>query len=251
MQKAPSAQGPAWGPAAGSGRRRPSLGQPRLHQRPTDSTNTRARELAERGAPHGTLVTAAEQLSGRGRQGRVWAAPAGRALLCSVIVREPPRLAPLAAGVAVAELVDELVPEQRTHIKWPNDVLVNARKVAGILVEARPREQWAVVGIGVNVALGPEDLPAELRERAGTLALAVAAIEPALARLMELLGDWIGASDQDVLTAVRARDALRGHRVRWGDGEGIAAGIDDDGLLLVTLERGQVALDAGEVHLAG
>ncbi len=77
---------------------------PRLHLRSVDSTNTRARELAAAGAPHGTLVTAAEQTAGRGRQGRTWTAPAGRALLCSLVIREPPRLLPLAAGVAVAEV---------------------------------------------------------------------------------------------------------------------------------------------------
>ena len=78
------------------------LGHPRLHFRVTDSTNARARELATRGAPHGTVVTAAEQSAGRGRQGRTWSAPAGRALLCSVVIRDPPRLLPLVAGVAVA-----------------------------------------------------------------------------------------------------------------------------------------------------
>ena len=80
------------------------LGRPRLHLRSTDSTNSRAQALAIAGAPHGTLVTAGEQSAGRGRQGRSWTAPAGRALLCSVVVREPPRLLPLAAGVAVAEV---------------------------------------------------------------------------------------------------------------------------------------------------
>ncbi|MGZ4171177.1 MAG: biotin--[acetyl-CoA-carboxylase] ligase, partial [Solirubrobacteraceae bacterium] len=68
------------------------LGTPRLHLRITESTNTKARELAAAGAPHGTLVTAAEQSAGRGRQGRTWTAPAGRALLCSVVVRDPPPL---------------------------------------------------------------------------------------------------------------------------------------------------------------
>ena len=83
----------------------PPLGTPRLHLRRVNSTNTRARELAAAGAPHGTLVTAAEQSAGRGRQGRTWSAPAGRALLCSIVVRDPPRLLPLVAGVAVSEVV--------------------------------------------------------------------------------------------------------------------------------------------------
>src|ERR1700758_242067 len=111
-----------------------SFGRPRLHLRRTDSTNLRARELAMQGAVDGTLVTAAEQSAGRGRQGRTWTAPPGRSLLCSVLVRHPPRLIPMVAGVAVAELAGE-----QAKLKWPNDVLVDGRKVAGILVEGRPQ----------------------------------------------------------------------------------------------------------------
>lgn len=225
-----------------------SLGRPRLHLRVTDSTNTRARELAAAGAPHGALVTAGEQLAGRGRQGRSWSAPAGRALLCSVILRDPPRLLPLAAGVAVAELASELTG-RRAVIKWPNDVLIDGRKVAGILAEGRPQDRWAVLGIGANVALEPDDFPPELHNRAGTLGLATDAIEPALWRLLALLERWLAASDEDVLSAVRERDVLLGRPVRWVGGEGLAAGIDDSGLLLVSTSESRVALESGDVHL--
>ncbi len=225
------------------------LGYPRLHLQRTDSTNARARELAQRGAPHGTLVTAGEQLAGRGRQGRAWVAPPGRALLCSVVLRDPPRLTALAAGVAVAALVEELAAAGRTAIKWPNDILLDARKVAGILVEGRPQDHWSVLGVGLNVALGSDDFPPELRARAGTLGLAVEAIEPALARLLELLERRLSASQPEVLEALRARDALRGRPVRWAGGEGVGSGIDDHGRLLVATAHGRVALDSGEVHL--
>jgi BirA family biotin operon repressor/biotin-[acetyl-CoA-carboxylase] ligase len=243
------------------------LGYPRLHLRQTDSTNARARELAQGGAPHGTLVTASEQLAGRGRQGRTWTAPADRALLCSVIVRDPPRLTPLAAGVAVAELVAELVPAPASvservaervaepaglgaQIKWPNDVLLDGRKVAGILSEGRPQDRWVVLGIGLNVALEPTDFPSELRERAGTLGLGVPAIEPALTRMLELLERWLAAPAEDVLEVIRTRDALLGRPVRWTGGEGVGAGIDGNGRLLVVTADEQVALDSGEVHLS-
>ncbi|HTA04728.1 MAG TPA: hypothetical protein VK774_00055, partial [Solirubrobacteraceae bacterium] len=83
-----------------------ALGRPRLHLRRTDSTNDRARELALAGAPHGTLVTAAEQTAGRGRQGRRWSAPAHSALLMSLLLREPPQLLPLIAAVAVCDVCD-------------------------------------------------------------------------------------------------------------------------------------------------
>jgi BirA family biotin operon repressor/biotin-[acetyl-CoA-carboxylase] ligase len=223
-----------------------SLGRPRLHLRHTDSTNTRARELAGAGAPHGTLVTAAEQSAGRGRQGRTWSAPAGRALLCSVIVREPPRLLPLVAGVAVAEIAGP-----QAQLKWPNDVLVEGRKVAGILVEGRPQERWAVVGVGVNVALRQSDFPDELRERAISLGLGPEAIEPTLHSLLSALESWLEAPAREVLEAVRARDALYGHEVRWADDHGRADGIDAEGRLIVVTEAGPRTLDAGEVHLGG
>jgi BirA family biotin operon repressor/biotin-[acetyl-CoA-carboxylase] ligase len=216
-----------------------------MHLRVTDSTNSRARELAVAGAPHGTLVTASEQTAGRGRQGRVWSAPAGSALLMSVVLRSPPRLLPLAAAVAVASVVGE-----DARIKWPNDVQVEGRKVAGILVEGRPQERWAVLGIGLNVAIRLEDLPEELQETAGTLGLGPGDVEPTLGRLLRELEAWLARDEADVLEAWRARDGLRGREIRWAGGEGVAAGVDDDGRLLVELaEGGTTALDAGEVHL--
>ena len=278
------------------------LGSPRAHFRLTDSTNARAREFAGRGAPHGTLVTADEQSAGRGRQGRTWSAPAGRALLCSIVVREPPRLLPLVAGVAVAEVVESSAAAVAAvaagsgppvagsvpgvagsvpgvagsvpgvagsvpgvagsvpgvagsvpgvAIKWPNDVLVDGRKVAGILVEARMQEGWAVVGIGLNVALRPEDFPPDLRDRAGTLGLEPSAIEPALAALLRALERWLGAGVDEVLDAVRARNSLLGREVRWSGQTGTGAGIDSSGRLVVRTDSGEVALDAGEVHLGG
>jgi BirA family transcriptional regulator, biotin operon repressor / biotin---[acetyl-CoA-carboxylase] ligase len=220
------------------------LGTPRLHLRRTDSTNTRARELALAGAPHGTLVTAGEQTAGRGRQGRAWTAPPGRALLCSLVIRDPPGLLPLAGGVAVAELAGS-----DATVKWPNDVLLAGRKVAGILVEGRPQERWAVLGIGLNVALREEDFPPELRDRAGTLGLAPEAIEPTLERLLGSIERWITAAPATVLEAVRARDALLHRAVGWSAGEGRGVGIDAEGRLLVDTGDGLVALDAGEVHL--
>lgn len=221
-----------------------SLGTPRLHFRLLDSTNVRARSLAERGAPGGTLVTAAEQSAGRGRQGRTWSAPAGRALLCSLVLRNPPRLLPLAAGLAVAEVVGE-----GSMVKWPNDVLLGGRKVAGILVEGRPGDGWAVLGIGINVAMRASDFPAELRERAGGLERSPEEIEPTLTQLLARLSGWLSAPSEVVLAALRSRDALLGRHVRWAGGEGRASGVDDQGRLLVSANGGRLALQSGEVHL--
>jgi len=137
------------------------------------------------------------------------------------------------------------------RLKWPNDVLLDGRKVSGILIEGRPQDGWAVLGIGVNVAVSLDELPAELRESAGTLGLGRDAVEPTLTRLLELLERWLAAPDADVLDAWRERDALLGAQISWRAGSGLGAGIDDRGRLLVapTGARGVIALDAGEVHL--
>jgi BirA family transcriptional regulator, biotin operon repressor / biotin---[acetyl-CoA-carboxylase] ligase len=222
------------------------IGQPRVHHRLTDSTNEQARELAAAGAPHGTLVTADEQQAGRGRQGRVWTAPPKSAVLMSVVLRELSETLPLAAAVAVCEALPV-----EAQIKWPNDVWIEGRKVAGILVEARPQEGWAVLGIGLNVTTS--DFPAELALTATSLALAGVprSIDEALGALLAALDVWLSRPPADVLAAWRPRDALLGRSVRWENGskEGVAAGIDSSGALIVDTADGQVTLDAGEVHL--
>jgi len=222
-----------------------SLGTPHLHLRTTSSTSDRARELAAAGAPHGTLVTAAEQRAGRGRQGRRWSGTPGRALLMSVVLREPHALLPLAAAVAVARACG---PDAR--VKWPNDVQLAGRKVAGILAEGRPQEGWAVLGVGVNVAVRPTDLPDELHATATGLGLEPADLPAVLARVLDELDAALALPLEELLTAWRARDALRGRIVGWSGGEGVAAGVDGHGRLLVELTDGsRAALDAGEVHL--
>ena len=222
------------------------IGAPRVHWRRTDSTNERARELAVAGAPHGTLVTAHEQSAGRGRQGRSWAAPAGSALLMSLVLRELDETLPLAAAVAVCEALPV-----ECEIKWPNDVWLARRKLAGILVEGRPQEGWAVLGVGLNVTTAEADFPPELRETATSLHAAGAelTVEEVLDALLDALERRLADPAADILAAWRSRDALLGERVRWRDGEGAAAGIDDSGALLVDTADGRRALHAGEVHL--
>ena len=228
----------------------PRLGLPRLHLRETDSTNVRARELAAAGAVHGTLVTADAQSAGRGRQGRVWSAPPGHALLLSVVLRDPPPLLPLLAAVALAETVASVATGGAAGIKWPNDVHLDGRKVAGILAEGRPQEGWAILGVGLNVALRVADLPPQLHETAGTLGLEPSQREAVLATVLQQLERALALSPGDLLDAWRARDVLRGREVRWASGAGKAAGIDGDGRLVVELDGGgRTALDAGEVHL--
>ena len=220
------------------------IGTPRVHLRLTDSTNERAKELAAADAPHGTLVTADEQSAGRGRQGRTWTAPARSAVLMSVVTRRLAPTLPLAAAVAICEALPV-----RCEIKWPNDIWLERRKLAGILVEGRPQEGWAVLGIGLNVTT--ESFPPELAEIATSLRLAgvEATTESVLADLLDSLDEWLAAPDEAVLAAWSERDALRGERVRWAGGEGTAAGIDASGGLIVETRTGRVTLGAGEVHL--
>jgi BirA family biotin operon repressor/biotin-[acetyl-CoA-carboxylase] ligase len=250
-----------------------TLGAPHRHYRSTDSTNTRARELAAAGAPHGTVVTAAEQTEGRGRQGRTWIAPAGKALLYSAVVRpleERHLLLPLAVPLAVCEAAEELEPGLACGVKWPNDVQVDGRKLAGVLIEARPRDGWAVVGVGLNLSIAPDEFPPDLRDGAVSIfdssgegrgesrrslpAVAPAGLLPtpltAAAALSRHLDRWVEADQDAVLAAWRARDVLRGREVAWDDGSGVADGVDDRGYLLVLIPGGErIAVGAGEVHL--
>jgi len=229
-----------------------SLGAPHLHLREVDSTNARAQRLAVSGAPHGALVTADAQTAGHGRQGRAWVTPPGRALACSLVLRDPPRLLPMIAALAVADVADRFDRSRRqAQIKWPNDVLLAGRKVAGILAEGRPQEGWVVLGIGLNVAVSEQDFPSELRTIATSLGREPADLEPALSRLLDRLDHWLAATPEQAMDAYRTRDALAGQDISWNGGSGQALGIADDGRLRVKPREGgeELLLDAGEVHL--
>jgi BirA family biotin operon repressor/biotin-[acetyl-CoA-carboxylase] ligase len=146
-----------------------NFGTPHRHFRVTDSTNARARELVEAGAPGGTVVTATEQTAGRGRQGRTWTAPPSKALLYSAVLRpldERHLLLPLSVPLAVCEAAEELQPGIECQVKWPNDVWVEGRKLAGVLIEAKPQDGWAVIGVGLNLSIAPDEFPPELRDTA-------------------------------------------------------------------------------------
>ena len=241
-----------------------AIGRPHRHFRRTDSTNERAKGLATGGAPGGLVVTADAQTAGRGRRGHAWFAPPGACLLYSALVRPfaagRAPLLPLAVPVAVCEAAEEVAPV-RCQVKWPNDVWVDGRKVAGVLAEARPDDGWAVVGVGLNVAIRPDEFPPELRDTAASLLPTEAegglppggapGVRRALEALNRALGRWLGATDEDVLDAYRTRDALCGRRISWDGGEGRVEEIDERGHLVVERPDGErVALGAGEVHLA-
>lgn len=194
------------------------------------STNDEARVLGEAGAADGIIVIAERQTAGRGRRGAAWFSPPGESLAFSVLVRptEPkplwPRLA-LAAGVAVAEAAEAL--GLQASIKWPNDVLIGHRKVAGILVEAG--RDFAVLGIGLNV--NTEAFPPEVAESASSLRLETggvlsrAEVLIAVLRRLEIRRHQIGSEFGDLLESVRLRCALTGNGVTLSTPAGLLRGV--------------------------
>jgi BirA family transcriptional regulator, biotin operon repressor / biotin---[acetyl-CoA-carboxylase] ligase len=244
-----------------------ALGKPLQLLGKTTSTNDEAKRAAKEGAPHGATWVAESQTAGRGRQGRSWISPSGENLLFTVLLRlrcPPARLPPLAlvAGLAVKDAIVRALPRQKAAIKWPNDVVVGTKKVAGVLVEAilqGSHVEAVVVGIGINVHT--RDFPADIVPRATSIALLAGADDPPPDR-GEILADVLAALDRDVelvaargLGLVHARlsssDALNGKRVTSDNGSGLAAGIDLEGRLLVRGDDGVLARwGAGEVHLA-
>lgn len=229
---------------------RPRFGRPRLHLRSTGSTNDVCRELALAGAPGGTVVTAGEQTAGRGRRGRAWLTRPGEALLCSALLRDlddRDALLALAVPLAVCEALDAL-EARGAEVKWPNDVWLAERKLAGVLIEARP-PAWAVIGVGVN-ARGASAAPSD-RWVAGS-----AGVEPErlLPELCSALDRLVADPSPDLAERFAARDMLAGRRVEWeghDGGAGIARGIDATGSLRVECDDGtERLLSAGEVTLS-
>ena len=243
------------------------LGRRWQHVRETDSTNALARELAEAGAADGLVVVAETQRAGRGRLGRHWSSPPG-GIWCSVLLR--PNLSPssaalltLAAAVAAAEAT-EAVAGLRCGIKWPNDLLVNGRKVAGILTEMSAeldQLNYVVLGVGVNANFPTAQLPDGLLVRATTL------MEERGQRVARAA--WLGAflnrcerwrlsleaeARQQLISAWRDRSVTLGRAVivttPTGRLSGHAVDVDPDGALLVeTADGARVRVAAGDVTL--
>jgi BirA family biotin operon repressor/biotin-[acetyl-CoA-carboxylase] ligase len=227
------------------------------------STQPIAFELAQGGAEDGTVVVADAQTIGRGRRGRIWHAEAGTSVLASFILR--PRLAaPLlptlsfAAALAVADTVTKLA-EAAPRVKWPNDVLIDGRKIAGILLESRLTGDGTVVVIGIGLNLTQERFAEEVRETATSLLLATGRRverDAALAVLREDLQAWRGRLERDGFGPIRERwlalsDTI-GRRVAIDGVTGTAVDLALDGALLVDDGRGVRRVVAGEVlHAAG
>ena len=237
-------------------------GRPLVRLGVCTSTNEVARWLAAAGLPEGTAVIAHTQERGRGRQGRAWSSPPG-GLWCSFVLRPPVRTAwgrlSLASSVATAEAIEQIVGV-RAAIRWPNDVVVGGRKVAGVLLEAAAAA--VVAGIGINANVAADDLPEALRDRAGSLhelrgrAVPLEALFDALrSRLAHWYVVWRNDTDGDAGTIIDAwstRDATRGRHLEVQIGAdhvtGVAEGVDGSGALRVRTADGALrTVVAGDI----
>jgi BirA family biotin operon repressor/biotin-[acetyl-CoA-carboxylase] ligase len=239
------------------------LGHRRIELIECESTNDEAARLARAGANHGTVVIAASQRAGRGRHGRSWASPPGLGLYLSAVVRPPLPLGlvppmTLAIGIGVCDAARAAGADAR--LKWPNDVLVRGRKLAGVLVEAQSqggRLEAVIVGIGVN--LGGE-LPPEVGPRATTLAAAAGReihregfVDALLGRVESWIDRYI-ASGLPAVSAAWTERMARGLLVRATADrvalEGEVDGLDADGALLLRDAEGRLhCVRSGEVDV--
>jgi BirA family transcriptional regulator, biotin operon repressor / biotin---[acetyl-CoA-carboxylase] ligase len=225
------------------------------------STMDVARERARAGAPHGTVVVAESMTAGRGTHGRPWASPEG-GLYLSIVLRglQDPHLLTLALGNAVAESLEVAGVEPR--LKWVNDVLVDGKKMAGILVEGEStadRIDFLVAGIGINVngkasALkGAESIATTLEDQLGC----DSCIPDLETLLLDRVAHWVdrvrSGVGAEVVAAFASRDALQGRKVRVTSGkdrlEGVAQGIDARGHLRLATPSGERTVLAGDLDL--
>ncbi|MEO6602885.1 MAG: biotin--[acetyl-CoA-carboxylase] ligase [Polyangiaceae bacterium] len=241
---------------------KPELGRPLMYHPVTGSTNDDALLAARSGAPHGSVFVADEQTAGRGRRGTAWLAAPGENLLFSVLLRPRLELAQvsaltLAIGLALRDAIAPLVAPE-TQLKWPNDLYVGGKKLAGVLVESQlqgDRLQAVVVGVGLNVAA--REFPAEIAARATSLALLGAQRlerETLLYELLEAIARRVATYQRTgvagILDELNAADALRGKQVRIDTLSGTGNGLDAQGRLLLQDERGEIhAISSGTVEL--
>lgn len=229
------------------------IGEPRTHVAECESTQL----LLGPDDPEGAIATADHQTAGRGRLGRRWTDAPGTAAMVSVLLRPPPeRSAPelsLVAAAAVALALEDLTG-LRAQVKWPNDVLLEERKVAGILAEMKG--DAVVVGIGVNVNQTGEQLPRDAKVAAASLHTLDGAIRDREAVLVAVLhrldrcyAAWRGSGLAAVHSELVERDFLRGRRVTTDAGAGVAVGIDSAGRLLVETASDTIAVESGEILL--
>ncbi len=231
-----------------------TFGRPYLYEPSCTSTQDLLRGTD---LPHGAVAITEHQTAGRGRLGRSWEDRPGRSVLCSVLLL-PPGGSPaaqlsLVAGLAVAKTVEGCAG-RAAQVKWPNDVLLDGTKVAGVLLET---DGGAVVcGIGINVNQTAAALPSRPALPAGSLRMATgrdhdrgALVVSLLETLEHLYADWVTNGFAAARPGLTARDALHGRRVRVGAHTGVADGLADDGRLRILADGSAQLVESGEVEL--
>lgn len=227
------------------------IGTPRRHEPECESTQL----LLGPADAEGTIATTDHQTGGRGRRGRSWRDAPATSVLVSVLLRPPPSLPvpqlSLVGGVAAALAVEDALG-LAAHIKWPNDIMVDGRKVAGVLAEAR--EDVVVLGIGINVNQTPDQLPGGGRVQPGSLRTVDGrareredVLASLLAHLDRLYSAWRQGGFDAIYESLRARDFLRGRRVTVDGVAGTARAIARDGRLEVETTSGVQLIESGEV----
>lgn len=198
-----------------------------------DSTQDIAHEKAAAGAEDGTVIVARAQRAGRGREGRIWVSGHGRGVWCSIVERPAPQAVALLAirvALELAESLDEWA-DGRVTVKWPNDLLVNGRKLGGILIDARwngSAVAWVAIGVGVNV-MAPEGVDGAGLRTGATCEAVLEAVVSAVRRAASATTDRLAPGELDRLAA---RDALAGRRI-LSPGDGTVQGINASGALVV------------------
>ncbi len=233
----------------------------------TESTMDDAARAAARDAPDGHVVFADRQTQGRGAHGRTWVSPPGTDLYFSIVARpnvEPGSTAmiTLAVGLGVQEAIAGLVPETReVRVKWPNDLWIDGRKCAGILVESRTlgtKIDSVIIGIGVNV--NRRDWPAELENTATSIAIARGSDAPVdrelvFANVLGATETWVDRlvshGGAPIVHALASKLALVGERVQWEEGAGILEGIDASGAAQVRTDEGLITVHAARFEPDG
>ena len=234
-----------------------------------DSTNTRAKQLAKEGAPHGTVLIAGHQTGGRGRMGRTFQSPEGQGVYLSVILRPncaPSRLMHLtcAAGVAMTEAV-EAVSGVRPQVKWINDLVIAGKKLGGILTEMsvdKGMVEYAVIGIGINCLQKAEDFPSEIAGLATSLSMAATKVilpeklAAAMVTALWKMDAMLFTHKAQLMDRYRKSCVTLGKEIQVIQGDTVLPGkaidMDDDGGLFVEYPDGTTQLVAsGEVSVRG